>query len=68
MNILDENVVEPQRHLLQSWGIAVRHIGHDIGRAAMKDEEVIPLLHQLRRVTFFTLVAGERTARAWGWW
>jgi hypothetical protein len=32
MNILDENVREDQRSLLQAWGIPVQQIGSDIGR------------------------------------
>ena len=54
MNILDENIPESQRQLLRSWGIRVRQIGQDVGRPGMKDEEIIPLLHQLQRPTFFT--------------
>lgn len=55
MNILDENVPESQRALLRSWRIALRQIGQDLGRKGMKDEEIIPLLHQLDRPTPFTL-------------
>ena len=55
MNVLDENIVATQRHLLRSWKIHFRHIGGDVGRAGMKDRgEIIPLLHTLRRPTFFT--------------
>jgi hypothetical protein len=38
-----------------SWRISVRQIGYDIGREGMQDAEIIPLLHQLSRPTFFTL-------------
>jgi hypothetical protein len=55
MNILDENVPESQRALLRGWRVAVRQIGQDVGRKGMKDQEIIPLLHQLDRPTFFTL-------------
>ena len=55
MNILDENVPESQRALLQSKRVAVRQIGEDLGRKGMKDEEIIPLLHEQDRPTFFTL-------------
>ena len=55
MNILDENVPDGQRRLLRNWRIAVRHIGHDVGRKGMQDDEIIPFLLRLRRVTFFTL-------------
>ncbi len=54
MNVLDENIPDSQRQLLRSWRIRVRQIGHEIGRQGMKDEEIIPLLHELRRVTFLT--------------
>jgi hypothetical protein len=55
MNVLDENVPESQRALLRSKRVPLRQIGQDLGRKGMKDEEVIPLLHQLDQPTFFTL-------------
>ncbi len=55
MNILDEQVPESQRQLLRSWRIPVRQIGHDVGRKGMKDREILTLLIQLNRPTFFTL-------------
>ena len=55
MNVLDENVPDNQRALLRSWRIALRQIGRDLGRKGMKDDDIIPLLHQLDRPTFFTL-------------
>ena len=55
MNVLDENVPESQRALLHRKRIAIRQIGLDLGRMGMKDDELIPLLHQLDRPTFFTL-------------
>lgn len=54
MNILDENVPHSQRHFLRNWRFRVRQIGHEVGRKGMKDEEIIPLLHRLGPVTFFT--------------
>ncbi len=54
MNILDENVREDQRGLLQRWEVPVHQLGVDVGRKGMKDEEIIPLLHTLRDTTFFT--------------
>jgi hypothetical protein len=54
MNIIDENIPESQRSLLRVWRSPVRQIGHEVGRKGMKDEEIIPLLHQLPRPTFFT--------------
>jgi hypothetical protein len=55
VNILDENVPESQRALLRSRRVALRQIGQDLGRKGMKDHEIISLLHQLNRPTFFTL-------------
>jgi hypothetical protein len=55
MNILDENIDDPQRQQLADWKIRFRQIGFEIGRAGMKDQnDVFPLLHSLRRPTFFT--------------
>lgn len=54
MNILDENIPKNQRELLLSWRVSVRQIGYDTGRKGIQDDEIIPLLHQLRRPTFFT--------------
>lgn len=54
MNVLDENISDSQRQLLRSWRIQVSQIGHEIGRQGIKDEAIIPLLHQLHSVTFFT--------------
>ncbi|HWG44544.1 MAG TPA: hypothetical protein VN688_17325 [Gemmataceae bacterium] len=44
-----------QRTLLHGRRIALRQIGQDLGRKGMKDDEIIPLLHQRDRPTFFTL-------------
>lgn len=54
MNVLDENIPESQRQLLRSWRIRVRQVGHEVGHQGMKDEEVIPFLHQIGSVSFFT--------------
>ena len=54
MIILDENIIESQAQLLRSWRITFRQIGQNVGRAGMKDDELIPLLHSLRRPTLFT--------------
>ncbi len=55
MNILDENIPENQRQLLRSWRIPMRQIGYDSGREGLKDREIILLLLQSRRATFFSL-------------
>ena len=54
MIVLDENIVNSQARLLGSWHISLRHIGRNFGRQGMQDDEIIPFLHQLRRVTFVT--------------
>jgi hypothetical protein len=55
MNVLDENIPEAQRQLLKGWRIRVKQIGQDVGEQGMKDlEQVIPLLHALRKPVFFT--------------
>jgi hypothetical protein len=55
MNVLDENISRIQRQLLQDWHIPVRHIGYEMGRKGMKDDEIIPFLLTLQHPTFFTL-------------
>ena len=54
MNILDENIIDDQRQSLRRWRISVRQIGVDVGRSGMQDEEIITLLHEYNRPTFFT--------------
>lgn len=58
MNILDEDIRADQRHLLRQHRIAIRQIGHDIAQKGIKDQAILPLLHQVRRATFFTLDRG----------
>jgi hypothetical protein len=52
--ILDENIIDGQRRLLNSWRIPVRQIGYETGRKGMKDREIIPFLLQLNQPTFIT--------------
>jgi hypothetical protein len=54
MNLLDENIPKPQRERLEGWRVAVRQIGTGIDRRGLLDDEIITLLHGLRRPTFFT--------------
>ncbi len=54
MNILDENIPSDQRQLIQKWRVTIHQIGFDVGRKGMQDDEIIPLLHQTQRPTFFT--------------
>lgn len=57
MNVLDENFPDDQRRLLLSKRIHVQKIGRGVGRAGMKDENIIPFLQELERPTFFSLDA-----------
>jgi hypothetical protein len=52
--VLDENILEAQRLLLEASRIATRQIGVDLGRKGMKDDAIIVLLRALRNPTFFT--------------
>ena len=54
MNLLDENVRDDQRALLRQWRIPVRQIGKEISHAGIHDDNLLPLLHHLKRPTFFT--------------
>lgn len=54
MNVADENLNENQLKLLRTKRIRLRQIGVDLGRLGMSDDAVIPLLHELGSVTFFT--------------
>jgi len=54
MNVLDENVIETQCRILRKWRIPFRQIGYGVGRAGMKDSEIVSLLHELPGPTFFT--------------
>jgi hypothetical protein len=54
VNILDEHIIDSQRQRLRHWHIAVRHMGYAVGRQGMNDQEILTLLHGLRRPTFLT--------------
>lgn len=54
MNILDENVRKDQVAELRQRRLSIKKIGDDIARKGIKDKEIIPLLHELNRPTFFT--------------
>lgn len=58
MNVLDEHIPEEQRERLNSWDIPIHQIGYNVSRKGIQDEAIIPLLHRLRRPTFFTLDFG----------
>jgi hypothetical protein len=55
LNLLDESFPKDQLPLLKKWHIPFRRFGQDIARLGVKDPDILPLLHQLRRATFFTL-------------
>lgn len=54
MNLLDENVRDDQQALLRQWRIPFRQIGKEISRAGIHDDDLLPLLHRLKRPTLFT--------------
>jgi hypothetical protein len=54
LNLLDENSPDDQRTLLRGWNIPFREIGRDEGQFGVKDDNILPLLHRQRKVTFFT--------------
>ena len=54
MIILDENILDDQRLLLEASRVTTRQIGVDVGRKGMKDDEIAVLLRQQRYATFFT--------------
>lgn len=55
MIVLDENFPESQRQLLRGWRFRIHQVGYELGRKGLKDNEIIPLLLQLRSPTFFSL-------------
>jgi hypothetical protein len=56
--VLDENILDGQRVLLEAWRLAPRQIGVDLGRKGLKDEQIIVLLRKQLTPTFFTRDAG----------
>ena len=54
MNLLDENIPLEQRDLLRAWGVPCRAIGQDIAELSIADDNIIVLLHRLKRATLFT--------------
>src|SRR6266852_5659821 len=63
MIILDENIPADQYEILRRKRVPVKKIGVAVGRWGMKDDEIIPLLHQLNRPTFFSLDADYHKRR-----
>jgi hypothetical protein len=58
LNVLDENILDGQRLLLEAFRVATKQIGVDVGRKGMKDDEIIVILRRHRNLTFFTRDAG----------
>jgi hypothetical protein len=56
--VLDENILEGQRLLLESSRVSTKQIGVDFGRKGMKDDEIVVLLRRHRNITFFTRDSG----------
>jgi hypothetical protein len=55
VNILDEDISVIECERLHARKLHFRQIGKGVGRLGMKDsDDIIPLLHTLRRPTFFT--------------
>jgi hypothetical protein len=54
VNLLDENFPDDQAPLLKEWRIPFRKIGREVSCLGIKDPDILPLLHGLRRATFFT--------------
>jgi len=54
MNILDANIVASQREQLAAWRIRARQIGRELGHRFDSDANIIPLLRNQKRATFFT--------------
>jgi hypothetical protein len=52
--VLDENILEGQRVLLEGSSSSVHQIGLDIGVKGLKDEQIVVLLQGLRQATFLT--------------
>ena len=54
MLVIDENISEIEVWRLREWGVAVRQIGTEVARLSISDENILPVLHRLKRPTFFT--------------
>ncbi len=58
MLLLDENIVEDQRLLLEKWKIRARQIGIQKFLKGIQDEQIISIMHRFRRTTFLTNDSG----------
>jgi hypothetical protein len=55
MLVIDENLPASQRQLLRKWSVRYRAVGVEIAAPGTRDENLIPVLHQLAAPMFFTL-------------
>jgi hypothetical protein len=55
VNLLDENFPDDQRRILIRWQLPHRQVGREVAWFGALDSDLVPLLHRLRAVTFFTL-------------
>jgi len=54
MNLLDENIRQDQEDLLRTWRFKVRRLSAELAYPGVQDPDILPLLHRLKRATFFT--------------
>jgi len=54
MNLLDENIRKDQEDLLRTWRVKVRRLSREVAHPGIQDSDILTLLHQLKRSTFFT--------------
>lgn len=54
MNLLDENFPKDQIPLLRATGLLVRQLGKDIAALGIQDDNILPVLHRYRNITFLT--------------
>ena len=54
MNLLDENIRQDQGVQLRRWRVPFRVLTEDISHSGIQDPDILPLLHRLKRPTFFT--------------
>lgn len=54
MNIIDENITQDQKELLEKWGIRVKQIGNDIKSKGITDNDIISFLKEHSGILFIT--------------
>lgn len=54
MNLLDENIRQDQGDQLRKWRIKFRRLVVDFEHPGIKDAQIVPVLHRVKHVTFFT--------------